>query len=161
MLSELCICTRIVTICSASRGSGNSIMMNAFPWDVQSCQIFYRFSTEINWILMKRGATAVSHILDYLIFVGPSDSPCCLQDLDSFFTRSKQLSIPINQKKTCLPATVSDVIFKSLFIKLISVTFWLYRSANQRVFVFRDTQSASAKANALGWKCFKFHESLR
>ena len=75
----------------------------------QSCQIFERFSTAIQWILMKRGATAVSHILDDFIFVGPPDSPRCQRDLDSFFTLSNQLSIPINHKKTCVPATVCTV----------------------------------------------------
>ena len=75
----------------------------------ESCRIFERLSCALQWILQSRGNVAVSHILDDFIFMGPPDSPSCLQDLNRFMDLAQELSIPIKQEKTCLPSTIITV----------------------------------------------------
>ena len=75
----------------------------------ESCHIFERLSCALQWILQSRGNVAVSPILDDFIFMGPPDSPTCLQDLNRFLELARELSIPIKQEKTCLPSTVITV----------------------------------------------------
>ena len=75
----------------------------------QSCKIFERFSSSVQWILKQRGINCVSHILDDFMFVGPPESPCCQRNLDAFISLAHELSVPINHNKTCMPATTCTV----------------------------------------------------
>ena len=58
-------------------------------WCAESCQIFERLNCAMQWVLQNRGAMAVSHTLDYFIFIGLPNSVSCLHDLNQFITLAK------------------------------------------------------------------------
>ena len=51
----------------------------------------------------------MSHILDDFLFVGPSKSDQCQQDLDKFLTLCSKLGVPIKAEKTVQPTTVITI----------------------------------------------------
>ena len=75
----------------------------------ESCRIFERLSCALQWILQSCCNIVVSHILDDFIFMGPPDSPSCLQDLNHFMDLAQELSILNKQEKTCLPSILITV----------------------------------------------------
>jgi hypothetical protein len=49
-----------------------------------------------DWIIdHKLGGSGCVHFLDDFLFVGPANSPLCLQTLEMFLTMSKQIGLPI------------------------------------------------------------------
>ena len=78
----------------------------------ESCMIFETFYNALQWILTnKLSLSNVSHILDDFIFVGKQDSGQCVHSLYTLLALAKQLKVPINESKTCLPST-TKVIFR-------------------------------------------------
>lgn len=72
-----------------------------------SCNLFERFSTAIQDILVHRYEVPyISHILDDFIFFGPPDSPICQESLQKFISLSDHVGIPIKQEKTVKPSQV-------------------------------------------------------
>jgi hypothetical protein len=66
-----------------------------------SCKPFETFSTAVHWIIdHKLGGSGCVHILDYFLFVGPANSPLCLQTLEKHLTMSKQIGLHIKADKT-------------------------------------------------------------
>lgn len=71
-----------------------------------SCQIFERFSCALQWIMeTKYHAAGMSHIIDDFLFVGPSNSNKCKQDLHNFLQLCKRVGVPIKKEKTVEPTT--------------------------------------------------------
>ena len=70
-----------------------------------SCNIFETFSTALEWIAKnKLHASAVIHILDDFLFLGPSEDKCRI-DLKNFLNLCHQIGVPIADEKTMGPAT--------------------------------------------------------
>ena len=69
-----------------------------------SCQIFETFSSSLQWIMqIKLSVLHMSHILDDFICFSPVTSPKCKTYLETFFSLTTSLNIPIKQKKTSQP----------------------------------------------------------
>ena len=73
------------------------------PMGASSCQIFESLSTSLQWIMCSKfQASGMSHMLDDFFFIGPGDSPICLNALEKFLTISEEADIPTfrsNMKK--------------------------------------------------------------
>ena len=117
----------------------------------ESCRIFERLSCALQWILQSRGNVVGSHILDDFIFIGPPDSPSCLQDLNRFMDLAHELSIPIKQEKHGSP----------LLSLLYVVSNWLLSNGRP---AFQLTKSRNWKirlptcVNVVQWRCFVYRE---
>ena len=71
-----------------------------------SCNIFETFSTALEWIAKnKLHASAVIHILDDFLFLGPSEAAKCTIDLKNFLNLCHEIGVPIVDEKTMGPTT--------------------------------------------------------
>lgn len=71
-----------------------------------SCALFERFSSALQYALLSKFSfSSLSHILDDFIFISPSDSPLCNQQLSTFLKISDYAGIPIKTSKTVAPST--------------------------------------------------------
>jgi len=76
-----------------------------------SCSLFEKFSTFIHWLVeQKSGLKTLDHYLDDFIFAGASSSNDCFLLMETFFSVSRELGIPIAEKKTVGPTTVLDFL---------------------------------------------------
>lgn len=72
-----------------------------------SCSLFELFSSSLQKALyLNFGFCSVSHILDDFIFISPSDSNLCQQQLNTFLSIAAYVGIPIKASKTILPSCV-------------------------------------------------------
>ena len=57
----------------------------------------------------KFQASGMSHMLDDFFFIGPGDSPICLNALEKFLTICEEAGIPIKHVKTQQPSTLITI----------------------------------------------------
>lgn len=75
-----------------------------------SCSLFEKFSTTLQEVLIQCFSFhCVSHILDDFIFLSPSGSKLCQQQLEIFLSIASFAGIPIETSKTLPPATVAPI----------------------------------------------------
>jgi hypothetical protein len=87
-----------------------------------SCKLFETFSTAVHWIIdHKLGGSGCVHFLDDFLFVGPANSPLCLQTLDKKLTMSKQIGLPIKANKTVFPTTTLTFLDLELDFELMEI----------------------------------------
>jgi hypothetical protein len=87
-----------------------------------SCKLFETFSTAVHWIIdHKLGGSGCVHFLDDFLFVGPANSPLCLQTLEKFLTMSKQIGLPIKADKTVFPTTTLTFLGLDLDSELMEI----------------------------------------
>ena len=87
-----------------------------------SCKLFETFSTAVHWIIdHKLGGSGCVHFLDDFLFVGPANSPLCLQTLEMFLTMSKQIGLPIKADKTVFPTTTLTFLGLDLDSELMEI----------------------------------------
>ena len=76
-----------------------------------SCALFEKFSTFLHWLIEQRsGLKSLDHYLDDFIFAGAESSGECSVLMDTFFSISQQLGIPIAENKTVGPTTVLNFL---------------------------------------------------
>lgn len=86
---------------------GQFYIDNCLPMGCRSsCQIFEAFSSALQSVSCTHSTqTAISHILDDFIFIGPPNSPNTLAHLQSFSDMCLDCGVPIKHSKTVLPST--------------------------------------------------------
>jgi hypothetical protein len=76
-----------------------------------SCSLFKKFSPFIHWMVeQKSGLKTVDHYLDDFIFAGAPSSNDCFYIDGNLFSVSRELCIPIEEKKTVGPTTGLDFL---------------------------------------------------
>ena len=96
-----------------------------------SCKFFETFSTAVHWIIdHKLGGSGCVHLLDDFLFVGPANSPLCLQTLEKHLTLSKQIGLPIKADKTVFPTKTLTFLGLELDSELMEICLRLDKLGN-------------------------------
>jgi hypothetical protein len=96
-----------------------------------SWKLFETFSTAVHWIIdHKLGGSGCVHILDDFLFVGPANSPLCLQTLEKHLTMSKQIGLPIKADTTVFPTTTLTFLGLELDSELMEIRLRLDKLGN-------------------------------
>ena len=80
-------------------------------------KIFNAVADAFQWVVKQRGVSYVLHYLDDYIIIGPPQSPCCQQDLDTLLQAAASLGIPIAKQKTEGPTT--ELVFLGITIDTV------------------------------------------
>jgi hypothetical protein len=96
-----------------------------------SCKLFETFSTAVHWIIdHKLGGSGCVHFFDDFLFVGPANSPLCLQTLEKHLTMSKQIGLPIKADKTVFPTKTLTFLGLELDSQLMEIRLRLDKLGN-------------------------------
>lgn len=89
-----------------------------------SCALFEQFSSSLQYALFSKFSfSSLSHILDNFMFISPSGSPMCQQQLSAFLSISQCVVIAIKASKIVLPSTsipIHGILVDSRYASMVT-----------------------------------------